>query len=380
MTILNNPRLRRIMAMSHKEIRHIMRDPFTLGLAIGIPILLVAIFGTAIEFRPINVPMLIDDRDQTTTSRSIIKWTQLSESFKMDYTPPLVSPLYSLTAETTKIVLTIDHGFEKEWMSSSHHAPIPIYLNVDGADNTTTTSLLSIASDLQTALNKNLNLNSHSMPSTIPLISTYYLFNPELNTQYFIVPGLIVVVLGIVSILLTALTVARDFENGSMELLLTTPLSPLEIIIGKIIPYLILGMISMFSIYIMARTIFTVPFRGNHLLLILSSFLFLSAYLAQGILISVATKKQVISMQLAIISGMLPSLLLSGLIFPNENMPLFFNYFTMILPARWFMVIVRSLFLMGSSLTDLATPFLVLLLMNVILITLATKKFKRSLE
>jgi ABC-2 type transport system permease protein len=211
-------------------------------------------------------------------------------------------------------------------------------------------------------------------------LRTRFLFNPELNSSWFVIPGLIVVVMSLLSIMLTALTVAREWENGSMELLLSTPVQPLEIIVGKLAPYGVLGIFAVFMTYVIARTVFGVPFVGNHLVFVLGAIIFLVTYLAQGLLISVVARNQQVAMQMAMVSGLLPSNLLSGFVFPVASMPIFFRYFTMILPARWFMQISRDTFLKGSSLIDLSGAFLVLSILCVGMIVQATRKFKRDLE
>ena len=209
---------------------------------------------------------------------------------------------------------------------------------------------------------------------------TRYLFNPELNSRWFTVPGLSVVVLAILSIMLTAITVAREWEHGSMELLLSTPVSPLEIILGKLAPYLVMGLIAQVVIYLAARLLFGAPFAGSHLLLLLGTVLFLAANMALGLIISVTTRNQIAAIQFSQMLGQLPSLMLSGFIFPIESMPVFFQYFTMIFPARWFMVVMRGLFLRGAGFFDLLLPLSVLFVMDVVFITLAVKLFKKDVE
>ena len=215
------------------------------------------------------------------------------------------------------------------------------------------------------------------MPVTV---ETRYLYNGELNSRWFTVTGLSVVVLAILSIMLTAITVAREWERGSMELLLSTPVSPLEIIIGKLAPYLLMGLIGQFIIYLAARLLFNVPFVGSHLLLFLATLLFLVAGLAQGLLISVTTRHQIAAIQFSQMMGQLPANMLSGFVFPIESMPAFFQYFTMIFPARWFMVVMRGIFLRGAGLSELAVPLLMLLALDVFFIALAVRRFKRDVE
>ncbi|HOX23094.1 MAG TPA: ABC transporter permease subunit, partial [Elusimicrobiales bacterium] len=205
-------------------------------------------------------------------------------------------------------------------------------------------------------------------------------FNHELNSRWFIIPGLTVVICGLIGILLTALTVAREWENGSMEMLLSTPARPAAIIAGKLAPYLLLGFCGVVFVYGAARLVFGVPFCGSHALYALSCVLFLLAATAQGLFISIATRQQQLAMQFSIVSGLLPSLLLSGFVFPIESMPLFFRYFTFILPPRWFMEISRGIFLKGATLADLWPQLLMQAALCAILIKLALKKFKTDLE
>jgi ABC-2 type transport system permease protein len=165
-----------------------------------------------------------------------------------------------------------------------------------------------------------------------------------------------------------------------MEMLLSTPIRPIEIILGKLAPYNLIGLLAVAVIYIAARGFFGVPFRGSHLVFVAGCFLFLTAYLAQGLLISVTTRSQQVAMQVAMVTGLLPSTLLSGFIFPIESMPLFFRYLTAILPARWFMVIARSVFLKGSGVGELWLPFTMLTALTVVLVVAAAKRFKKDVE
>jgi ABC-2 type transport system permease protein len=222
-------------------------------------------------------------------------------------------------------------------------------------------------------------ITGHPLPEPVAL-KTRFLYNPELNSRWFVVPGLMVVVLGILSILLTALTVAREWENGSMELLLSTPVEPVEIILGKLGPYLVLGLGAIAFVYLMARLGFGVPFRGNYLVFFAGCGLFLITYLAQGLLISVLTRRQQLAMQFSMMTGLLPSILLSGFIFPIESMPRFFRILTGALPARWFMIICRDVFLKGSGVFDLRYPFLALGIISVAMVTVSSRNFKKDLE
>ncbi len=230
-----------------------------------------------------------------------------------------------------------------------------VQILLDGSDSSTVSPVLGYIGKIQSIANNKIAGFKAELPYEL---RPRYLFNPELNSRWFVIPGLNVLIMGIISVLLTSLTVAREYENGSMELLLSTPVQPLEIIIGKLAPYGILGVIALTGIYFIARIFFGVPFVGNHAVFALGAILFLVAYLAQGLLISVTTRNQQVAMQLAMMTSMLPSQLLSGFIFPIESMPKFVQYLTMIFPARWFMQISRDTFLKGTNFFELWQPFL----------------------
>lgn len=366
--------LRRVRAVARKEVWHILRDPFTLGLALVLPLMLVTIFGVAIDFDVKNVRLAVQDRSGSAASRALVDIFTNTRAFVPSPAPPVMALEDLLRDERYKAVLVIEPEFARDLTLAPH---IDVQFLLDGADNTTAGSILGYLSGIQEQANRRLVESWTPPPGRL---ATRFLYNPELSTPWFVVPGLAVVVVAIISIMLTALTVAREWENGSMEQLLSTPVQPLELIIGKLAPYTIIGLLAVAMIYVAARLGFGVPFRGSHAVFLAACLLFLSAYLAQGLLISVVTRKQQISMQFAIVSGLLPSILLSGFVFPIENMPVFFQYFTGVFPARWFMSISRDLFLKGTDLADLAQPFGGLLAINVVMLTLATRRFKKDLE
>lgn len=365
---------RRAVAISRKEVFHILRDPFTLAAALVLPVFMVIIFGIAIEFNVKNVALAVSDSDQTQSSRRLLDTFGSSEYFLLHQAASPDDAMIDVTTEQARAALIIPPHFEKD-LFAGRGAQAQIL--VDGSDNSTVGPVLGYVSSIQQIAST--RIGNFDPPISYEL-RTRFLFNPELNSRWFVIPGVTVVIMAILSILLTALTVAREWENGSMELLLSTPVQPIEIIVGKVSPYGILGVIAVAFVYVIARTVFGVPFVGSLWVFGLGCLLFLVTYLAMGIWISVVTRKQVVAMQFAMLAGMLPTQLLSGFIFPIESMPLFFQYFTMILPARWFMRIARDTFLKGSSLIALGGSFLALSIFCVLLIMLATRSFKRDLE
>jgi ABC-2 type transport system permease protein len=366
---------KRALSIARKETFHILRDPFTLTMATILPVLLVLIFGLAIEFNVKDIGLTVHDSDRSLSSRKLTEVFSSSQYFQITPTRgSTLDAILDLDSEHTKLVLIIDPDFEHN-LNSEGNTKAQFIL--DGADNSTAGVILGYLGGIQQAASFKLT----GIKTQYPIeLKTRYLFNPELSSPWFIVPGLAVTVIAILSILLTALTVAREWETGSMELLLSTPVRPIEIIIGKLIPYTIIGLAAILLVVLVAILGFDIPFAGNVFLFGVGSFIFLIACLAQGMLISVLIRTQQLSMQIAMITGLLPSLLLSGFIFPLESMPKFFQNFTSILPSKWFMVISRGIFLKGADLLDLKIPFIALFTLSSILIIAATKKFKKDLE
>lgn len=366
---------KRALAIARKEKFHILRDPFTLTMATILPVLSVLIFGLAIEFNVKNIGLTVIDSDRTLSSRKLTEVFSSSQYFHINPARgSMLNAISDLDSEHSKAVLIIEPEFEHN-LYASEKAKTQFIL--DGADNTTAGVILGYLGGIQQAANLKLTGTKASAPIEL---KTRYLFNPELSTPWFVIPGLAVVVITILSILLTALTVAREWENGSMELLLSTPVQPLEIIIGKLIPYTFIGLAAILLVVLVALLAFGLPFAGSIFLFGMGSLIFLIACLAQGMLISVLIRTQQLSMQAAMVTGLLPSLLLSGFIFPIESMPNFFQNFTSILPSKWFMIISRGVFLKGAGLMDLKFPFLALSILSFILVLTATKKFKKDLE
>lgn len=367
-------KISRVGAMARKEFFHIWRDPFTMAMALLFPVMLTTIFGLAIEFNVKNIPVAVFDGDKTQATRQLFESMGSSNYF-------VLSPVYSqkealekIQSEKARAALIIPPQFEYALRSGrSAHAQAL----VDGSDNSTIGSVMGYLLSIQQLSSQ--KILEMDFPEPVHL-QTRFLYNPELNSRWFVVPGLMVVILSILSVLLTSLTVAREWENGSMEMLLTTPAKPLEIILGKILPYLVLALGGAVFVYFVARIFFEVPFRGSHWVFLLGALLFLATYLAQGLLISVLTRRQQIAMQFSMMSGLLPSLLLSGFIFPVESMPTFFYYFTAILPARWFMIISRDVFLKGAGIMDLQVPFLALAAICCVMVAIAVKNFKTDVE
>jgi drug efflux transport system permease protein len=364
----------RVGAIFKKEVYHVRRDPFTMVLSLALPVFMVFMFGFAIEFNVKNIPLAVQDADQSQMSRRLIEAFGSSAYFIVDKVASPNATYIELLGNKARAALLIPGHFQRDLLFGRKTTT---QILLDGSDNSTVGPILSYVSSIEQMVNK--RLADFEVPKGVNL-KTRFLFNPELNSRWFVIPGLCVVVMAILSVLLTALTVSREWEQGSMELMLSTPVSAAEIVVGKLLPYGILGIIAVSLIYVLSRTIFGIPFEGNLLVFALGCIAFLISCLAQGLLISVIVRSQQVAVQLAITSGLLPAQLLSGFIFPVESMPTFFRYLTMLLPARWFMNISRQSYLKGSTMLEMSIPFIALVTLGSMMVFLAVKKFKMDLE
>ena len=364
---------RRALAIARKEAHHVARDPVTLTVALALPLLWVLFFGFAIDLNVRDVGLLVADGDKTRASRELVEMFSGSGYFRVGRARSAGEAVAALGNERAKAALIIEPDFARD-LDAGRPASAQVLL--DGADNAYAGTTAAYLAGIQGQARRRLA----SGPPASAELRARFLFNPELDSHWFIVPGIFVIVVGLIASLLTALTVAREWENGSMELLLSTPVRPLEIIAGKIAPYLGLSLAGVAIVYVMARAVFHVPFVGSRLLFLLATGLYLAATMAQGLVISVVTRNQQLAFQAAINTGMLPIQLLSGFIFPIESMPVFFQYLTMLIPARWYMTLVRSLFLRGPDLAMVARPLAALTALAAVSVAIAWKKFKTDLE
>ncbi len=366
----------RFKAIFTKEFKHIVRDRFTLLLSLLLPLLIVLILGNSIEFNLKKISTVVIDMDKTPSSRQLLETFTSSGYFRTYGEVSAEKGMKEIIGERARICLFIPKNFEKETLQAR---PINSQILLDGADNSSVSAVSNYLSTISEMAKSKLQMNNLDNKPIVNF-KVRYLFNPELNSKWFALPGLSAVIIALVAILLTSLTICREWELGSMELLLSTPARSSEIIIGKILPYAFLGLSGFLIVYLAARLIFDVPFIGSHFLLLLGTLLFIFDYLAIGLYISVITKQQQVAIQYALIVGMLPTSMLSGFIFPVEYMPQIFMWVSSIFPAKWYVEVCRDQFLKGSTFFDLIVPFSVMTLQGIIITSGAILKFKRNLE
>ncbi len=365
---------RRMYAIFDKEFKHIRRDPFTLIMALLLPLLIVLILGSSIEFNIKSIDMAYVDNDKTMASRQLIETFGSSDYFK-PYNTDNPNDIYNdVVSGRARVGLIVPPGFEKDAVADGGGN---VQILVDGTE----TSTMSSVSNYLNTINQNVTARILNVSgANIPRYKVRYLFNPELNSRWFAVPGLSAVIIALVAIMLTTLTVCREWERGSMEMLLSTPATRLDIIIGKVMPYAILSFLGFVLVFIVARVVFGVPFVGGYWQLIFGTWLFILGYLAIGLLISVSTRKQELAIQYAAIIGLLPTVILSGFVFPIEYMSRGYRIVSSLFPARFYMDITRDQFLKGSLFVDIWWLYAVLAFQALVILVFCVFRFKRSLE
>jgi ABC-2 type transport system permease protein len=364
-------KLRRVRAMARKEFLHILRDPLSLGMALLIPLLMLLLFGYALSLDVDRIPTRIVDRDQSPTSRRLWSRFDGSRYFNVIEVTPHDQ---NLNAEIDRghilLAVVIPSGFERDLLRA--HKP-QIQLLLDASDSNTASIALNYAESLVSLW----ALESRPYLPLSPEVRVWY--NEDLKSRNYIIPGLIAVVLMIIAALLTSLTIAREWENGSMEQLLSTPLRPAEIVLGKLSAYFAIGAADVLTSVLAAVFVFDIPLRGNLFFLAFSSGLFLFGALSWGVFVSATARSQLLAYQIGMLTSFLPAFLLSGFIYAIENMPYLIQAVTYIVPARYFVVVLKAIYLKGEGIHLLWPQILFLAAYAALVFTAATKKVGRKL-
>jgi len=373
--------LKRIKAVAKKEFVQIKRDARSLGLALAIPIFMLLIFGYGLSLDIDQVRTLVWNQDSSSqlTSEFLLNFKN-SKYFKIvGYTDNYRDIQHKIDAGQIMMALVIPKDFS-HYLGSGK--PAPLQLIVDGSDANTATVAMGYVRSVVSNYNINLLNNVFAKYGLSPVKSINahprIWFNMGLNSTWFIVPGVIAMIIMIISALLISVTIAREWERGTMEQLISTPIKGYELIIGKFIPYFVIAFFDLGVGVLMAQYLFGVPFRGNYMLLVILSSLFITGALAQGILISVASKTQLMASQLASISTLIPTMLLSGFIYPIFNMPKFVQVFTYFIPARYYITVLRDLFLKGNGMVTIWDETLFLFLFAGVMFIFAVRRFKKK--
>ena len=366
--------MHQLLSFIHKEFLHILRDPRTLIILFGIPAAQILIFGYVISMDIRDAQIAVVDLAHDEVSRRLINIFDASDFFDVTRFLNSVDDAEGvLRSGTVKQVLVFEAGFGARLLRDGE---AQLNLITDASEPNRGRLIASYSEALVSDFNREL-----ATPSTIKIIPTMRMYyNPALKSEYMFVPGLMTLILMLICALMTSVTITREKEFGTMEVLLVSPLRPIQIILGKVIPYLVLAFGDVLLILAMANFVFGLPVKGSLLLLLLESILYIGLALSLGILISTVSNTMQQAMFISLIGLMLPSILLSGFIFPLENMPKFYQIISLFLPPRWFIVIIKNIMLKGTGLKFVWKETLVLLAMTVVFIGISAKKFKIRLE
>jgi len=374
--------LRRLLAISRKEVFQVLRDSRSLLIVLLMPLMLMTTLGYGVNLDTKHIRMFAFDREGSQASQDLLKRFESSEYFDLvDTVTDYRALATALDDGRCQLAIVIPYDF-----SARLHDGRPVYVQalVDGSDNNSAELAIGYAQGVLAsygaAVQADYLRKSHA-PTVNPVLSVEgrTWFNEDLESKNFIVPGVAAIVMAVVGVLLTSLTVAREWERGTMEQLISTPVSSLEIIIGKLVPYFALGMFDTAACAAIAVWWFQVPFRGSLIALAVGSGIYLTAILGLGFWISVATKHQLAASQIGLVTAFLPSFLLSGFTFPIDQMPLGVQPFTYLVAARYYIVILKSVFLRGTGLSLLAGPLIALVIYAVLMVFLAKRSFHKSL-
>ncbi len=356
------------------------RDRVTFAMLIGIPIIQLTLFGFAINTNPKHLPAAIINADHSALTRTYVSALQNSEYFKIiNDNASEKEADYLLAKGTVNFVVQFPPNFSRDLLRGDHPQ---ILISVDATDPIASgNAITSIANLSRTVFNLDLE---RGFPELIPKnppanVIIHARYNPEAITQYNIVPALIGVVLTMTMVIITALAITREREKGTMENLLSTPVTPLEITAGKVLPYIIVGYIQLSLILLAAHFIFHIPFEGSLLLLLLATLPFIAANLTVGTTISTFASNQLQAIQMNIFF-FLPSILLSGFMFPVAGMPEVIQWISSCFPLTHYLIIVRGIILKGNTLVYIWPQILKILIFTTIMVLLGLKRFRRTLD
>ena len=371
--------LQRVGVMAWKEWIQIKRDARSLILSLFAPVFLLMLFGYALTVDVRHVKTAVYDQDMSQASRQLIE--KFSHTEYLDIVGSVADYReldLAINRGDAVMAIVIGRNFGERLKAGSETA---VQLIVDGSDSTSATVAAGYVRAIVTEYNMDMQVKELARIGVsdfrMPIeVRSRVWYNPELQSKNFIIPGLIVLFLAIISALIASLTISREWERGTMETLITTPVRSWELLAGKLIPYIFIGLFDVVLTVCAGYFIFRVPFRGSIVEFCLLALLFLMSTSGMGMLISAATRVQVLSVQFAMVSTYLPSFILSGFIFPIENMPAFLRGFTYIIPAKYMIVIAKSIALKGIGAVMLKAQILFLLLFTLVILTVCVKKLK----
>ena len=368
--------MKRFIGFIKKEFYHIFRDRRSLFILFGMPIAQIMLFGFAITNEINNVDIAILDKSKDATTQEIINKISSSKYFSNREAIENEAEIEAVFKKgKVKAVLIFENDFSKK-LIKENKATIQIITDATDPNTANTISNFtnSILRKYQQEINKDIQISYQIIPQT------QMAYNAELKSVFMFVPGVMTIILMLVSAMMTSISITKEKELGTMEILLVSPLKPFQVIIGKVVPYIFLSLINAIVIIVLSIFIFKMPVQGSLFLLGAESVLFIINALSLGILISTVSETQQTAMMISLMGLMLPVILLSGFIFPINSMPLPLQVISNVIPAKWFIIILKGIMLKGVGITLVWKETLILLGMTVFFIVLSIKKYKIRLE
>ncbi|MCL4813029.1 MAG: ABC transporter permease [Vicinamibacteraceae bacterium] len=369
--------MRRLAALTWKEFMQLRRDRLTLRMILLIPLMQTIVFGYAINYDVKHLQMVVLDESRSYESRELVAKMTASEYFDIVGSVASLDEVEAMVeAGRASVGLVIDRDFGRD---TRRGRPAQALLIVNASDSTTATQAMAIASGIANGasiqtLARRAGWREPALPIDVRVRPWY---NPELRTATFVIPGLIAIILTFTLIIFTATSIVRERERGTLEQLQVTPLTRWQLILGKILPFILIGYVQLTILVLLMRFLFDIHIQGSAVALYFVGFIFISAVLGLGILISTLVNTQMQAMQ-ASLFFLLPFVFLSGFVFPIGGMPTFFQYVSLIIPARYFIEVLRGIILRGTSLADLWQPTALLTLFTVAIIGAAVLRFRKT--
>ena len=372
--------MRKTLAVATKELRQILRDKRSLLILLFVPAFFLLLYGYALNFDIRHIRLAVQDQDRTTRSRELVSAFVNSGYFELIGYVDSPRELDSLVDHgQVRAILAIPSGFERDIAVKQ---PVTVQVIIDGDNANTASTVMGYARGLIGEYSAAVSVSSSDPRSLIPgpriTIEPRIWYNPQLRSTLFLVPGLIAYIAMITAVVSTALAVVREKERGTMEQVRMAPISPLPYIVGKTLPYLVISFGSAIMVILAAMALFDLPMRGSWPLLLGAIGLFLIGAQGQGLLISTVAQTQQVAFQLALLSSLLPTMILSGFIFPITSMPAVVQAITHIVPARYFLVALRSIVLKGADITAFWQDMVALAIFAIVVTGLASLRLKRE--
>ncbi|MGD0654865.1 MAG: ABC transporter permease [Thermoguttaceae bacterium] len=376
-------RLIRIWAVTRKEFLHVLRDVRSLGMAIAIPMMMLMLFGYALTLDVDKVPLVVWDQSGTRQNRDLIAQFTGSKYFSLrSYFDNYADIVRAIDSGRALAAMVLPRDYAQR-ISAGRDAEVQFI--VDGSDSNTATIALGYAEALTRTYSQNLVIKAIQRSGAPALqqpldVRPRVWFNEDMESRNFIIPGLIGVLMMVIAALMTSLTVAREWERGTMEQLISTPVKGPELVIGKLIPYFTIGLFDVLLGVLMSKFLFHVPLRGSVVFLFGMAIIFLIGTMSWGILISINAKNQLLASQFAMISTFLPSFLLSGFMFSIANMPEPIQIITYAVPARYFVTLLKGIYLKGVGFNVMRGEVILLTVYAIVTFALAIARFKKKLS